>query len=244
MDDKQFRILELKAAICPQQARWPAPNEQVSLMGDIPKMRGVHWAKLHAVVEEARDRAANVWAAIDEIDADADLSSEGKARRRKQYAAQAIADCQKSTGLGEAKDAVQRQLDKWAKETGLEIKEPSNVGEAVMQAEVRAHLAAMKENHNRTSFLEKHVTDPRVASAVLGAPSFLSGLTDQDIGLVQKLVEQHVAPEVARARDEVLKALSDAEAGWQTAINRIGQRAGLAKGPDGSWRDPSMAPTA
>jgi hypothetical protein len=32
--------------------------------------------------------------------------------------------------------------------------------------------------------------------------------------------------------------MKEAEAGWQTAIDKIGERAGLTKGPDGTWRHP------
>jgi hypothetical protein len=63
-------------------------------------------------------------------------------------------------------------LAKWAQETGVAIKPPSNIAEAVVQLEIRAHLAAMKGS--RLSFVEKYVSDQRVASAVLGAPPFLS----------------------------------------------------------------------
>jgi hypothetical protein len=57
-------------------------------------------------------------------------------------------------------------------------------------AEIRGHIAAMKGN--KLGFLNQHTTDPRVASAVLGAPPFLSGLTDAEIALVQRQVEQHM----------------------------------------------------
>jgi len=95
------------------------------------------------------------------------------------------------------------------------------------QSEVRAHLAAMKGN--KVSFVEKHATDPRVASAVFGAPPFLSGLTEADVALMRTSIEQHVAPEVAKARDDTLKALQEAEQGWQKAIEKISERAGLSK---------------
>ena len=68
----------------------------------------------------------------------------------------------------------------------------------MVQCEVRAHLAAMKGS--KIGFLEKHATDPRVASAVLGAPPFLSGLTDAEVALIQTRIEQHMAPEIAPAR--------------------------------------------
>ena len=43
------------------------------------------------------------------------------------------------------------------------------------------------------------------------------------------------------AREATLKAIKEAEAGWQKAIAKIAKRAGLIKGPDGAWRDPSMS---
>ena len=229
MDDKAFDELKLRATIVPQQVRWPAPDF-------------VHWQRLHAVADEARERVATAWATMDEIDADRDLSSEGRERKKKKLAAEAIADFQKSKALVNAKDAVERMVAKWAEKTGLAVKPPSNFAEAMLQAEIRAHLAAMKGS--KTGFLGKHATDPRVASAVLGAPPFLSGLTDADVAFIQKRVEQHLAPEIAEARDATLKALKEAEQGWQKAIDKIGERAGLTKGPDGTWRDTSMSEAA
>ncbi len=73
------------------------------------------------------------------------------------------------------------------------------------------------------------MTDPRVASAVLGAPAFLSGLTDAEVAVVQNKIEQHMAPEVAEARDATLNAMKEAEHGWQRAIEKIGERAGLSE---------------
>jgi hypothetical protein len=72
------------------------------------------------------------------------------------------------------------------------------------------------------------------------APSLLSGLTVADVAFIQKRVEQHVAPEVAEAGDATLKAMKEAEVGWQRAIDKIGERAGLTKEADGTWRIPSM----
>ena len=52
------------------------------------------------------------------------------------------------------------------------------------------------------------------------------------------------SPEIAEAREATLKAIEEAEAGWQKAIDKIAKRAGLTKGPDGTWRDPSMSVAA
>ena len=56
---------------------------------------------------------------MDEIDADIDLSTEGKACKKRRYAAEAIAEFENSKVLLDAKDAVERQLAKWAKEMVL-----------------------------------------------------------------------------------------------------------------------------
>jgi len=137
---------------------------------------------------------------------------------------------------------VEKQLDKWAEKTGIAIKAPMNFAEAMVGAEIRAHLAAMKDK--RLGFLEKHVTDPVVASAVLGAPGFSSGLNENEVTFVKKRVEQHVAPEIAEARDATVQAMKEADDGWQRAKDKIGERAGLNKGPDGTWIDPSRSQAA
>ena len=103
-----------------------------------------------------------------------------------------------------------------------------------MQAEIRSHLATMKGS--KMDFLGKHATDPRVAAAVLGAPAFLSGLNDTEVVIVKRRIEQYVAPEVVKEREATLKALQDAEVGWQRAIDKIGERAGLVKAADGNWQ--------
>jgi hypothetical protein len=72
----------------------------------------------------------------------------------------------------------------------------------------------------------------------------LSGLTDAEVAVIKSRVEQHIAPDVVKERDVTLKALEQAEAGVQTAMRKIAERAGLTKGPDGTWRDPSMSEAA
>jgi hypothetical protein len=71
----------LRALVCPEQSRWPTPDVEVSLKGDKPTAKGLHWERLHATADEARNRVAKAWSDIDEIDSDADLSAEGKARQ-------------------------------------------------------------------------------------------------------------------------------------------------------------------
>ena len=229
MNDAEFSELRLRATIVPQQARWPAPEY-------------LHWQKLHAVADEARGRVSKAYALMDEIDRNADLSPEGKDRQRRQVAAQAIADFEASKTLARAHEAVTQVDEQWAAKVGLTVKPASNIHEATVHSQIRDRLAAMKDD--KMGFLEKNASDPIVAAAILTAPSFLSGLNDAELALVKHKVEQHVCPEIAEARDATLKALKEAEQGWQRAIAKIGERAGLTKGADGTWRDPSMSKAA
>jgi hypothetical protein len=155
MKDSEFSELQLKATLVPQQARWPN--------------NVLHWQKLHEVVDEARNRVAQAWTAMDDIDTDRDLSPEGKDRQKKKLASKAIAEFEQSKALTAAKEASDRQLAKWAEKTGLAVtvKVPANISEAVVQSEIRAHLAAMKGS--KLDFLKTHATDPVVASAILCA---------------------------------------------------------------------------
>ena len=112
------------------------------------------------------------------------------------------------------------------------VKPPSNIAEATIHAQIRDRLAAMKDG--RMGFLEKNASDPTVAAAILTAPKFLSGLNEAEFALVQHKVEQHISPEIAQARDATLTAMKEAETGWQRAIDKIGERAGLTKDAKGA----------
>ena len=91
-------------------------------------------------------------------------------------------------------------------------------------------------------FLEKNAADPTIASAILTAPQALSGLNDTELARVKRKAELHaLSPEVAEAKASTEKVLAEVERGCRQAINTIGQRVGLVKGPDGTWSHPSMA---
>jgi hypothetical protein len=93
MNDKEFAELELRVTICPQQCEWLKPENIV-------------WQKLHAVPNEARERVSKVYAQMDEIDGNADLSREDKHHRRSEVMAQALAEFEASKTLVRAREAV------------------------------------------------------------------------------------------------------------------------------------------
>ena len=93
MSDKEFSELQLRATIVPQQVRWPAPEY-------------VHWQRLHAAANEARERVNKAYVQMDEIDGNAERSREDKQHQRCEVAARALAEFETSTTLARAREAV------------------------------------------------------------------------------------------------------------------------------------------
>ena len=150
----------------------------------------------------------------------------GKKRQLAKLAEEAIADFQKSETLEDARSAVAHMQEKWANKIGDIIKSAEDIGTATTYAQIRERVADVKEN--RLAFLEKHASDPVVASALLTAPPFLSNLSEAEITLVKHKIEKAaISPEVAEARSATEKALRDAEHGWSHAMNMIARRGGV-----------------
>jgi hypothetical protein len=198
-------------------------------MGDKPTISGggLHWSALHACVDEARNRVTKAFAAMGAVDDDKALSREGKDLKKKEIANAAVAGFEKAKTIVNARDLVESQMAKWDEELGLLSKPPATIGESVQLSEIRSYLSAMSDN--RLNFVAQHAHDPRVVAAVLGAPAFLSGLTDADIGMLKTQIAKRVAPEVAEAKAETTKALQETEAGWRAAIRQISDRGGLGR---------------
>jgi hypothetical protein len=53
-----------------------------------------------------------------------------------------------------------------------------------------------------------------------------------ELAVAKHQVDQNVSPEIAEARDATVKAMKEAEQGWQRAIDKIAERANLTKDPD------------
>jgi hypothetical protein len=52
-----------------------------------------------------------------------------------------------------------------------------------------------------------------------------------ELVVAKRNFEGHVSPEIARDSEVTLKAVKELEQGWQKAIDKIAERAGLTKGP-------------
>ena len=231
MNDKEFAQLQLRATIVPQQARWPAAEF-------------LHWQQLHALANEARDRVAKFYQQADEIDRDVNLSRGGKEKQHKKAATEAIAVFEQSKSLTRARQSVADVMAQWEQRVTKVVRRASDAHEAAIYSKVWNTVDALRGT-SRMAWLEKNAGDPIIASAILTAPAALCGLSEAELSLVKRKVEVHaLGAEIAEARAATLKAMKEAEQGWQKAINKVGERAGLTKGADGTWRDASMSEAA
>jgi hypothetical protein len=114
MDNNAFNELKLRASIISTQPGWPKPEV-------------IHWMRLHECVEKARELVRMACAAMDAVDANPDLSPQGKARQRSKLGTEAILSFANATHLERARNAVSHQMEKWAEKVGMTVKPAANI---------------------------------------------------------------------------------------------------------------------
>jgi hypothetical protein len=108
LSDQEWAELQLRVSICPHQPSWPTEH--------------VHWQKLHAVPNEARERVSRAHASMDEIDSDPAFSPERKASERRRVHGQALAGFEASKTLARACQAVALAVSKDAQDREAMLK--------------------------------------------------------------------------------------------------------------------------
>ena len=230
MNDANFELLKVQAAIAPQSAEWPkADYSKASISGAKPTLGGadapLHWNLLHGFVDQTRDAVLKACGSLSAADEDKRLSAAGRAERKKEIAEAAIAELNKSTALDRARAAVESQVARWNDELGVAPKPPTDFGNAMIHTELRTCVAAQKAEE-RMLFVTKHLAD--VAPAILSAPPVLSGLSKAEYDVVRHSLEMRTNPEIASQKQTAIQALAHAEAGLRNGIRTIRERAGIA----------------
>jgi hypothetical protein len=210
--ENALRELHLRS-ICPHADQWPEEYH--------------HQKLLKSAANEARAFLRDAYAELDVIDGNSDLSPEGKRRQRAEVARNLMAKSESSKTLSRAREAAADMLQSYEHRIKGKLEpatDPQSVG---IHAQIRGQLLAIKEPKERMSFLGRNGGDLTLISAALSAPAYLSGLSDPEVALLQKNLEQHAPPEVIKERDFVQKALAELELGWRAAQSRIAKRGGL-----------------
>jgi hypothetical protein len=184
MDDKTFRELELKT-ICPNADQWPTEY--------------MHQKTLFAAANEARAFLRDAYAKLDAVDANRDLSPEGKRRQRAKIAKEIVATIDASKTLERVREAVDHVMQKYQAKIDANIKPATDAQLIALYAQVRDRLFNVRDPKERIKFLEKHGSDLTLISAVLTAPAYLSGLSDAEYQYVRSQLERKAPREVSEA---------------------------------------------
>jgi hypothetical protein len=107
------------------------------------------------------------------------------------------------------------------------------------QQEVRSWIARQK---SPIDACVKHLNDPRVVSAVLAEPCFLSGLTEAEHQLIASRCRESLHPDQVRMEADLNKAMGDLNEGVAAARRLILERCGCVEGSDGVIRGSHEAP--
>ena len=213
------------ATIGAKSSRWP----------DSPALQ---WAAMRQVIADCRDAVAGVGDVIDRTRADQDLTDGAKQRRISRAALDAIDRLDALPSMARAEREVAGFLTGQKERRPTRIVPPSTPHDAQVAAEIRAWIARQKSSMDAAL---KHATDPVVMSAVLTAPGFLSGLSDETTNMIRQAAEQAIDPEAVQIR----KLNEDAIAECRTTIvqtkSRIGQIANLRKAGANEYQSHTVA---
>lgn len=90
---------------------------------------------------------------------------------------------------------------------------------------MRAHVA--KQN-SPLEFAMKSMSDDRVLGALLHAPAFLSGLTDDQLNAIRHRAREAAHPAEAESHRWLKKALEEVRSGVEAAKRAVQERTGAA----------------
>lgn len=212
MNDSDFRELELKT-ICPSADQWPSEY--------------LHQKVAKAAANEAVEAVRAAYGKLDAVEANRDLSAEGKRRQQAKLATEEIGKLENSKTPERVAEAIGGVMQKWQAKIDANLKHPNDAHEIAVFAQIRDRLHNLRDPKERMSFLEKHGNDLTLISAVLTAPAYLSGLSDAEYQFVKSQLEKQAPFKIVAARSEAQKMLAEVEIGWRAAVARIAKRGGL-----------------
>ena len=216
------------ATIGAKSTRWP----------DSPALQ---WVSMRQVIADCRDAVAGVGDVIDTTKADGDLTDQAKSRRISRAALDAIDRLDALPSMERAERLVGDFLQGQRERRPTRIVPPSTPHDVQVAAELRAWVARQKSSFDTAL---KLATDTVAMSAILTAPGFLSGLSDEATNAVRAAAEQAIDPDAVQIR----KLNEDAIAECRTTIvqtkSRIGQIANLRKAGSGRFEPHTAAKAA
>lgn len=163
------------------------------------------------------------------VETDDDLSPKGRAKLRADIANEVLAELDQFQPLSKAKNVVARRISNLKEKMVALPGEPTTQKDLAVAGEIRALLRAKGEDAEQFAF--SHRTDPKLVAAILGAPAFLSGMSQDAVERLRAVASQALYP----AEVEEIAALEAAERvamqAAEHARERIARRAELSLEP-------------
>jgi hypothetical protein len=115
-------------------------------------------------------------------------------------------------------------------------KPPTNVADVALAQEIRQYVRSQK---SPIDVAVKSMSDPRILSAILNAPAFLSGLGDTQWNLVRERARAALHPEQAQMQKSLMKALDEVRQGVAATKRMLLERCEMGEDDDGQIRPDS-----
>ncbi|WP_271532304.1 hypothetical protein [Bradyrhizobium sp. CCBAU 25338] len=212
---------EIAARIVPTMLRWPADAKTIA------------WDRLRECVDALRGLVYTVNVQCSEAEQDGDLSPEGIIRRRTKIGQKALSELAEFEPLQLAAKAVAANLTA-LEDRMVELPKPTtNAVDFMLEQEIRSYVA---DQNSPVEFVLKAMPDRRVLSAVLTAPAFLSGLSDNEWNLVRERARAALHPQQSEMQHWLNKALSEVREGAAAAKRMLLERCELREDSEGQFR--------
>lgn len=193
----------------------------------------LHWAALRECIDSIRAMLRDLNVRMGDIEGNTDLSPNGRARQLTDAASSALSKLENYQPLTKAMQLAEGRITALKEKTTPLPKTPATAAEIVIASDIRRHIAG-QENPSHAAW--KLSSDPRVIAAILQAPSFLSGLTDEDVANIRNAAVKAAHPDQVREIAEIENALRVCQKAIASAQRKIAQRANMRRDADGIWR--------
>jgi hypothetical protein len=204
-------------------------DAEINLVGGadtrFPQHETLPWAELRALPARVREllRATNDMMTV--VEQDRGLSAHGVGEKRAAIGDSAIAELEK---MATRPSSVVRHLEALEEKTKAELLKGK--GDSSVASEIRSHIARSESPALTATSL---VSNPEVLAAVLGAPSFLSGLTEDQVNAIRERAT--ASTESGEQTAEIKKAIEVCNGAFRAAAAKVAQRANLRRQDDNTW---------
>lgn len=186
-------------------------------------------------VEELKGIVRRAGADLDGIYNSKRLTLEGKRSDAKARALKAFREIDNSPSAVFAHEEIMERFRSVNAVLATERKVPSTAHEVMLAGDVRQYLMSLKKAE-KGKFIFSQRGNADVVRAVLTAPSFLFGMTEDEVKAFEDAAQKALHPEEYTEREILEKAAAELERSTRKAVDMIAKAAELRLARDGeTW---------